>query len=271
MSKTTVNPQFQIQKLTPEHAVVFVGAALFLAILSPFGTDSDLTISIRFLYWFSVILGGTVIALTVSNLFQNRVKAKTGLGYAFAISIQILTASIPITVLVAGIEMWLRDPLGWAVLPYIFPYVVTIATVITVASQFVKKHRDLRDQIGIDQACLESQMPLNESFPISRFHLRLDPQFRQEEIRMLKAEDHYLRVYTSKGTKLVRCNLSVAIDELGPHDGQRVHRSFWVARSEILSVKRHGNAYRLVMKDGKTVPVSRRRYTELSKRDWFPF
>lgn len=87
---------------------------------------------------------------------------------------------------------------------------------------------------------------------------------------MLKAEDHYLRVSTSKGTHLLRCNLSEAIDELDAIDGQRVHRSFWIARSAVVSIKRHGSAYQIVMKDGKTIPLSRRRYRELSKCDWFP-
>ena len=270
MSAITLEPQFESRKLTQEHAALFVGAALFLTILSPFGTDSHLTVPFRFLYWFGVIFGGTAIALTVSRFFQRQARARTGFSHAFVMSTQVLAASTPITLLVAGMEMWLREPLPWAQLPQIFGYVVTITAVITAASSFVEQHRALKEQIGDDQTSNEVQSRSKASLAITRFHLRLDPLWRHEEIVVLKAEDHYLHVGTSKGTALIRCTLAAAIDELGTLDGQRVHRSFWVARSAILTIKRHGNAYRLIIKDGKSVPLSRRRYSELSKRDWFP-
>ena len=270
MSNIILNPRFESWKLTPEHAALFVGAALFLTILSPFGTDSNLTLTLRFLYWFGVIFGGTAIALTVSKLFQRQARLSRGFGYALVMSIQVLAASIPITLLVAGMEMWLRDPLNWAQLPQVFGYVVTITVAITAASSFVERHRALTEKIGDDQTSNESQLRSRALLAITRFHLRLDPVLRHEEILVLKADDHYLHVGTSKGTALIRCTLAAALDELGALDGQRVHRSFWVARSAILTINRHGNAYRIIMKDGKAVPLSRRRYSELSKCDWLP-
>lgn len=270
MSKITVNSQYHYRKLTPEYVGLFFIAALFLTILSPFGTDADLTVPMRFLYWFSVIFGGTAIALTISSAFRRYAKAKTGLSLVLVRSIQVMAASVPITLLVAIMEKWLREPMSWAHLPQLFVYVATITAVITAASWIVQQHRALRDQLENDQAYIKSQSLSNEPHAITRFHLRLDPLFKYTEILVLKAEDHYLRVSTSKGTQLIRCNLSEAIDELGALDGQRVHRSFWVARSAILAIRRHGNAYRLIMKDGKTAPLSRRRYSELSKCDWLP-
>jgi hypothetical protein len=270
MSEITVNPQDHYRKLTPEHAGLFVIAALFLTILSPFGTDSDLTIPMRFLYWFSVIFGGTAIALAISNVFQRHAKANTGLTYVLIRSLQVLTASVPITVLVAIMENWLREPMSWIHLPQLFVYVVTITAVITAASSLVEQHSALKDQLRVDRLGAERQLRSRESLAFTRFHLRLDPTLRQADILMLKAEDHYLRVSTSEGSQSIRCNLSKAVGELGALEGQRVHRSFWVARSAILSIKRLGNSYRLIMNDGTTVPLSRRRYGELSKCDWLP-
>lgn len=47
MGEIVANSQDQRRKLTPEHAGLFVSAAMFLTILSPFGTDGDLTIPMR--------------------------------------------------------------------------------------------------------------------------------------------------------------------------------------------------------------------------------
>ena len=270
MDEITANSRYHYRKLTPEYVGLFFIAALFLTILSPFGTDADLTVPMRFLYWFSVIFGGTAIALTVSSAFRKYAKGRAGLSFVLVKSLQVLAASVPITLLVAIMEKWLREPLSWAHLPQLFAYVATITAVITAASSLVEQRRALKDQLGVDRAGDEGPSRSKQSLACTRFHLRLDPLLKHAEVLMLKAEDHYLRVSTSKGTQLIRCNLSEAIDELGDLDGRRMHRSFWVARSAILAIKRHGNAYQLIMKDGKTAPLSRRRYSELSKCHWLP-
>lgn len=270
MSEITLSRPPERRTLTADHVTLFVGAALFMTILSPFRTDLDLSVPIRFLYWFGVIFGGTAISLMVATLVQRRAEARTGFSRAFIMLVQVLIASIPITLLVAGMEMWLREPFGWAELPQIFPYVATITAVITVSSSFVKKHRQLKQRIRDHQANEASPPRLQASPAITRFHLRLDPPLRHEEILMLKAEDHYLHVQTNKGTVLIRCTLAAAIEELGNVDGQRIHRSFWVARSAILMIKKHGSTYRLIMRDGKSIPLSRRCRSELSKSDWLP-
>jgi len=270
MSEITPNPHFEHRKLTAERCVLLVGAAFFLTILSPFGTDAHLTIPLRFVYWFGVILGGAAIAITVLNLFPRGAPPQTGLHHAVIMSAQIATVSIPITVLVAGMEMWLRDPLSWAQLPHIFGYVVTITTVITMGSWFIEQNKVLKERIGNVVAITQNQSRSNTSPTMTRFHLRLDLPLRKSEILLLKAEDHYLRVVTSAGSELIRCTLETAINELSILDGHRTHRSYWVARSAILKTEKRGGRRRLVMKDGTAVPVSRQRYRELSKRDWLP-
>lgn len=257
-------------KMAPEHALLFFGASIFLTILAPFGTDSDLTFPSRLIYWFSVVFGGTAIALAFSNQFQRHARTQGKLGYGLVTLVQILAVSVPITLLVGGVEMWLRHPIRWTQLPLLYPYVLSIVAAITLASLFVRRHRALSAQVTQDQTASISRADSNESTVSTTFHRRLEPHLRHEAITFLRAEDHYLHVHTSHGTAVVRCNLSVAVDELGSANGQQVHRSFWVARSAIRSVKRHGNSYRLVMTDGKTIPLSRRRYRELTKCNWLP-
>lgn len=82
------------------------------------------------------------------------------------------------------------------------------------------------------------------------------------EILALKAEDHYLRVYTDKGDTLIHHRFSDAVQDLRQIDGMQVHRSWWVRRSAIEKrfTERHSHFVRL--RNGLKVPVSRS-YTRL--------
>ena len=149
-------------------------------------------------------------------------------------------------------------------------YVAAITAAVTSVSTLIEQRRALREQLGVVERIADGATNLAAPALQTPFHQRLDPSLRTSELQMLKAEDHYLRVTTSKGTELIRCSLSMAVDELAALDGKQVHRSFWVAHDAILGVRRHGNAYRIVLRDDVTVPLSRRRYRELSKEGWLP-
>lgn len=93
--------------------------------------------------------------------------------------------------------------------------------------------------------------------------LRL-PSFLQrvsEEIRApviaLEAEQHYLRVFTEKGRDLILYRFSDAVAEMTPETGAQVHRSWWVSRAAIDRAVKENGAWRLILKDGTEVPVSR--------------
>lgn len=77
------------------------------------------------------------------------------------------------------------------------------------------------------------------------------------EILALKAEDHYLRVYTDRGDTLVHHRFRDAVHDLRHLDGMQVHRSYWVRRSAIERrfTERHSQFVRL--RTGLKVPVSR--------------
>lgn len=72
----------------------------------------------------------------------------------------------------------------------------------------------------------------------------------------LQAEDHYVRVYTDKGSALVLARLSDAIEALGPLDGLQVHRSWWVRRDAVARVAPQGKGLLLTLVSGAEVPVS---------------
>ena len=87
------------------------------------------------------------------------------------------------------------------------------------------------------------------------FFQRLDAPLDGDLI-CLQMHDHYLAVHTTAGQQLVLCRMDDAAREL--HGlGQRVHRSWWVARAAIAEARRHNGRLRLILHDGREVPVGR--------------
>ncbi|WP_164682023.1 LytTR family DNA-binding domain-containing protein [Fuscovulum blasticum] len=88
------------------------------------------------------------------------------------------------------------------------------------------------DQGGPDNASAPLGPPKGAA-PIIRIG---DRSFRSDELRLLEAEEHYLRVTSANGVILVKEKISVACAEIPEELGMRVHRSFWVAYAETKSV-----------------------------------
>jgi hypothetical protein len=101
-----------------------------------------------------------------------------------------------------------------------------------------------------------------------KFLERLPLKLRGAEVWAVEAEDHYLRLHTSKGQDLILMRLSDAIAELEGIEGAQVHRSWWVARDSIAEAERGDGRATLTLKDGSEVPVSRTYARMLRERKW---
>ena len=101
-----------------------------------------------------------------------------------------------------------------------------------------------------------------------KFLDRLPLKLRGAEIWAVEAEDHYLRLHTSKGQDLILMRLSDAIAELEGIEGAQVHRSWWVSRDAIADAKRGDGRATLTLQDGSEVPVSRTYARVLRDRKW---
>jgi DNA-binding LytR/AlgR family response regulator len=101
-----------------------------------------------------------------------------------------------------------------------------------------------------------------------KFLARLPLKLRGAEVWAIEAEDHYLRLHTSKGQDLILLRLADAVAELQGIEGLQVHRSWWVARDAITDAKRGDGRATLTLKDGAEVPVSRTYAGLLRERGW---
>ena len=62
---------------------------------------------------------------------------------------------------------------------------------------------------------------------------------------------------TPAGSDLIYMRLSDAIDELEGLEGQRAHRSWWVAKSAVAAIVSRGRKTELRLTSGLLIPVSR--------------
>ena len=84
----------------------------------------------------------------------------------------------------------------------------------------------------------------------------------------LQGEDHYVRVHTSLGSELLLMRLADAIDELDGLAGERVHRSWWVARAAVAGARINGRRACLSLSNGVNAPVSREATSRLRRAGW---
>ena len=101
-----------------------------------------------------------------------------------------------------------------------------------------------------------------------KFLERLPLKLRGAEVWAVEAEDHYLRLHTSKGQDLILLRLADAVAELEGIEGMQVHRSWWVARDAITDARRGDGRATLTLKDGAEVPVSRTYAAQLREKGW---
>ena len=101
-----------------------------------------------------------------------------------------------------------------------------------------------------------------------KFLERLPLKLRGAEVWAVEAEDHYLRLHTSKGQDLILLRLADAIAELDGIEGAQVHRSWWVARDAIADARKGDGRATLTLKDGAEVPVSRTFAGQLREKRW---
>jgi hypothetical protein len=78
-----------------------------------------------------------------------------------------------------------------------------------------------------------------------------------DEVIALQAQDHYVRVYTTRDSELLLYRFSDAIREVGEDRGIRVHRSYWIATAAIQRVTHRGQRSSVELKSGLSIPVSR--------------
>jgi hypothetical protein len=72
----------------------------------------------------------------------------------------------------------------------------------------------------------------------------------------IKAEEHYIRIWSTEGTDLVRYRFADAVTEVAGRNGGQIHRSWWIDLDHAASWRNRGRALEITLRNGLQVPVS---------------
>lgn len=237
----------------PRITLICVAAGAFLALIGPLGTG-DAPIALRLGYWIVAMVGGGVIGWATTQMVL-RWRSLYDRVWPQILTIALLM-SAPTT---AMIWVWGRltfnITLSAGEWPALYGSVLLISLVMTALNRLIL----------VAPAVKSAPKPhLNTPFLD-----RLTPRLRDSVLYAVEAQDHYLRVHTDKRSDLILLRLADAIGELSAVEGAQTHRSWWVARQAVQSVKRRDGRATLTLKGGIIAPVSRTQATVLRQQGWF--
>ncbi len=240
---------------TPNHIrglAITLAAGLFLTFSEAFGTG-EVPLLRRLVYWLPVMAAGYGWGAFVTTTIARRARSLTDNAWLIG-GLAALAMSIPFTLFVwVATRFVLGSNMPFAGVPYLFGYVLLVSAALTAINLLVETRR----------AAITYADPAPPKF-LERLPLKL----RGAEVWAVEAEDHYLRLHTSKGQDLILMRLADAVDELQGIEGAQVHRSWWVARDAITEAKRGDGRATLTLRDGAEAPVSRTYAGLLRERGW---
>jgi DNA-binding LytR/AlgR family response regulator len=172
--------------------------------------------------------------------------------------------SIPLTLLTWFLTARFFPGFGQAsprFLPSYFPIVLLVSVIMTAINYLVAERAARRETHATHAAAPGSGPP--------KFLERIPLKLRGGELYAIQAEDHYLRLHTSKGSDLILMRLADAVAELEGIEGAQVHRSWWVAKAAVTDARRADGRATLTLKTGAEAPVSRSYAGALRDAGWF--
>jgi hypothetical protein len=211
---------------------------------------------VRFPYWIGLIASGVVVAQLIrARVLRSPWMARRRWLAAAAIA---LATTLPMTLLVVvSTDLIQGTPIRLDRAFVVFPDVLWIAVGTTILAVLVQGGPPGLTHEGAAGA------------PPAKFLSRLPSKLEGATLLAVEAEDHYLRLHTSKGADLILMRLSDAIVELEGIEGAQTHRSWWVARLAVASAERAEGRATLTLTDGTLAPVSRSYLKPLREAGWF--
>jgi DNA-binding LytR/AlgR family response regulator len=233
---------------------VILATGAFMALVGPLGTG-DAPLTIRLAYWIGLMAAGTVLANIVArvavhmDLFERR-------PWLWALLVALVLTPPQTVVVWAASSLSFGDGLRLAALPGYCPPVLLVnlaMLAISVLTQRIPTQTHTAPEGAKPPAFLD----------------RLPIKLRGAELYAVQAEDHYLRLHTSRGQDMILMRLTDALGELEGLEGAQVHRSWWVARDAVVDAERGNGRAALRLKGGSAAPVSRTYARALREAGWF--
>lgn len=220
-----------------------IALGVFLGFAGPFGSFQSLESPQRYAYWCAIVATGYGLAVATQQILRPAA-AFARLPKVSATLVVGLISTLPMMFVVA----WMLE----VVFGRSTPPGRLVSLYLSVASvQLVIAGIALWPFIATGKSAPPAEEPNTDQF-FERVPDRLG-----RELVALEAQDHYLMVYTRRGSALIHMRLSEAVQILPPQLGFQTHRRWWVARKEVSGLRRAGNRTLIELPESLTVPVGR--------------
>ena len=240
---------------------ITAASSLVFALLAPFGTDR-IPLPQRVIEYFAIGFASFALLWPPMRLAL-RFGDRHGLPELFVLVGGLVILTLPVT-LIGGLIVSLFDP---RVPPMNVPrvYLMILTMVLPFGAAYLMVERRLLRPPA--PAAAPGSPPAPAEAAPAKLVARLAPRLGGQ-VLALQAEDHYVRVHTALGSELLLMRLSDAIEELEGLAGERVHRSWWVAREAVAAARAQGRRVSLALTNGVEAPVSREAAPRLRRAGW---
>jgi hypothetical protein len=244
---------------------------VLLGLIGPFGTF-ETSAGVRMAFWLGTLLMGYAIFrpfLIVSQWVGETLHVPQLIAGGLALMIAALPLTFLIALFFAGFDaaraLNSKSLIGLYLQVWLIGFLVNAVFALTLgrSAKQTELASDLPDPANAPDASNPPD-PANAVGP--SLSTRLLPDLGP--IHALKGEDHYVRIFGAAGEQLVLMRLRDAIADLQDDQGLQIHRSWWVSRAAVASVRRIGRTAELTLVDGTLVPVARDMMPRLRALQW---
>lgn len=240
----------------PRFHFVLIALILVGTVMDPFGMNHDRSFIDRFVFSLSACLILTSIAIVIIPPAQIFLEMK-GIRRKFAI---VMACSLANFAMVPA-YLWLLSTRFEQMPPNI--RVVELFILVSLLISFLS-YRILGLKFS-DRTPEEKAAAFNAKGELGSCYANPSicavqakiPVHKRGIILSMIAHDHYVQINTDKGSELILMRLSDAVDICESENGIRIHRSAWVSREGIKTLKKEGRRTLVVAPCGRELPVSR--------------
>ncbi len=232
---------------------VSVAIGLLLGLMGPFGSYFNGGPWLRIAYWIGSIVCGTMVFGCLTRLLIASARKIRAPDWV------VLAGVIMVGSLIQGVlSRWIAVKL-WPELEQIvgvlrwYGQCVAISTPIVIAYYLLRVRRQTPGRPA--GGPLPPQIAVAEPLAVG-------------QVLCLCMEDHYVRIHTAAGSRLVAGPFERVIANVGDLEGMRVHRSWWVSRAAVIGVEVEGRNLKLRLSNGLRAPVSRASVARLRQVGW---
>ena len=226
---------------------------VLFGIVGPFGSFLNGGAGIRILYWTGMLLQGAILTAVIVPLVV-RASLALRLPRLFGLAAGVVAAAAPVSLvsaLVAG-RIWPQHVETLGAADWYGQAVLVEASVV-----------GLWILLSLARSALANEGPTRGSETTAPSDVRPDGR-----VIALQMEDHYVRLHRADGSTLALMAMGAAVRSLGPVDGLRIHRGWWVASRAVVSVRQEGRNWTVRLISGLEAPVARNRQIDVRAKGW---